>query len=346
VGTDLGVVGLGDAEGVHGLDRDADGLEDLRRVGVRGGDVGGEAAALVEPVGLAELADDGVAGVHLLEDDLADFADLGGEGVAGLPVGFGEGLEVEGEGGAALEAEEVELAGLEDAGLDGLGVGALLRGGEFGEVVVPSFRCHAADVLDGAQGAVGAGGELAGECLAGAAEIGVVDLPLAGLVAVGGGDAAAGGTAGLLAEDGDAIVFPGEVEQAVGEVGDEGALVDGEAVDDLEAAFLQRLDLPPELARVGDDAAADGEVLDGGLDDAGGEEVELDAAGGVAGVGAAVDLQHDRDGLAAGGGAEFLDDFGDEAAFAFVAEADADVCDELAGDGCEGHGGRKARGWK
>ena len=117
------------------------------------------------------------------------------------------------------------------------------------------------------------------------------------------------------------------------EVGDEGALVDGEALDDLEAALLERLDLPPELARVGDDAAADGQMGDGVLDDAGREEVELDAAGGVAGVGAAVDLQHHRDGLAARRGAKFLDHLGDEAALTFVAEADTDVGDDLAGDG-------------
>lgn len=78
------------------------------------------------------------------------------------------------------------------------------------------------------------------------------------------------------------------------------------------------------------------------LDDAGGQEVELDAAGGVAGVGASVDLQYHRHGLAAGGGAQFLDHLGDEAAFTFVAEADADVGDELAGDGSE-HGGKAER---
>jgi hypothetical protein len=87
------------------------------------------------------------------------------------------------------------------------------------------------------------------------------------------------------------------------------------------------------LARVGDDAAADAEV--GGVphDDAGGEEVELDAAGGVAGVGAAVDLEHDRD--RDGSAAQFVGDLGDEAALALVAEGDADVGDELAGKGEE-----------
>ena len=40
VRTDLGVVGLGDAEGVNALHGDAGALEELRRVGVRGRDVG------------------------------------------------------------------------------------------------------------------------------------------------------------------------------------------------------------------------------------------------------------------------------------------------------------------
>ena len=36
--------------------------------------------------------------------------------------------------------------------------------------------------------------------------------------------------------------------------------------------------------------------------------------------------------------AELLDDLGDEATLAFVAEGDADVGDELAGEGNQGHG--------
>ena len=146
---------------------------------------------------------------------------------------------------------------------------------------------HAADVLDGAQRAVGALGELAGEVIRAGEKIGEGDLPLADLVVVGGRDAAAGGAARLLGEDVDAVVLPREVEQAVGEVGDHRALVDQQAGEDGVALFLERAGFPPDLARVGDDAAADAEMRGVAHDDAGGQEVELDAAGGVAGVGAA-----------------------------------------------------------
>jgi hypothetical protein len=64
-------------------------------------------------------------------------------------------------------------------------------------------------------------------------------------------------------------------------------------------------------------------------DDPGREEVEFDAAGGVAGVGAAVDLEDDGDG--ARRAAKFVGDFGNETAFALVAERDTDIGDELAG---------------
>ncbi len=123
----------------------------------------------------------------------------------------------------------------------------------------------------------------------------------------------------------------------MGEIGDHGALVEDEAGEDVVALALERLGLPPGLARVGDDAGADGE--DGYLffHYAGGQEVELHAGGGVAGVGAAVDLQDDGDGV--GGVRELVHDLGDEAAFALVAEGDADVGDEAAGEGEEGHGG-------
>ena len=94
MGADLGIVGLGDAEGVDLLDGNAGALEKLGGVGVGGGDVGGEAVAFIEPVSLAELADDGVTGGDFAEDELADLADVLGEGLAGLPVGGGEGLEV------------------------------------------------------------------------------------------------------------------------------------------------------------------------------------------------------------------------------------------------------------
>jgi hypothetical protein len=95
------------------------------------------------------------------------------------------------------------------------------------------------------------------------------------------------------------------------------------------ALGLEGFGFPPDFARVGDDAGADAEVFRVADDDAGGEEVELDAAGGVTGVGAAVDLEDDGDGL--GRAAKFVGDLGDEAAFAFVSEGDTDIGDQLAG---------------
>ena len=49
----------------------------------------------------------------------------------------------------------------------------------------------------------------------------------------------------------------------------------------------------------------------------------------MAGVGAAVDLEDDGDGVRRA--AKFVGDFGNETAFALVAERDADIGDELAG---------------
>jgi len=62
-------------------------------------------------------------------------------------------------------------------------------------------RADAADVLNDAQGAVGALGEFAREEIRSGLEIGERHLPLADLVGVGGRDAAAGGAAGFLGED-------------------------------------------------------------------------------------------------------------------------------------------------
>jgi hypothetical protein len=123
-------------------------------------------------------------------------------------------------------------------------------------------------------------GEFAGEVVRAGEEIRVGDLGLAHLVPVGRRDAAAGGAARFLGEDVGAVVLPGEVEQAVREVGHHGALVDDEAGEDGVALLFERFRLPPELARVGDDAAADAEVRGVLHHDTGGQEVELHAAGG------------------------------------------------------------------
>jgi hypothetical protein len=128
VGADLGVVGFGDAEGVDGLHGDAGALEKLGRVGVRGGDVGREAVAFIEPVGLPEFPDDGVAGADFAENEFADFADVFREALAGLPVDFGEALEIDREGRGAAELGEIEFGVVEAAELDALGVGAEFGG--------------------------------------------------------------------------------------------------------------------------------------------------------------------------------------------------------------------------
>jgi len=285
--------------------------------------------AFIEPERLAKLANDRVAGGHLAQRELAHFAHVGRERGARLPVNISQQLQVERKRLGAAEADEIELLLAEHASLDGLGVGALLGGGQLVEEPAPRGGAHLTDVLDRAQRTVGAGGELFGKRFARAAEIREIHLPLAHLVEVGGRDAAAGGAARLLAEHVDAVVFPREVEQAVREVGDERALVDHQARQNGVALLFERARLPPDLARVGDAAGTHAEILDGVFHDAGREQVELDAAGGVAGVGAAIDLEHGRDG--ARRVAKFFDDLGDETALAFVAEGDADIGDQLTG---------------
>gem|GEM_PF-6887514 len=70
-------------------------------------------------------------------------------------------------------------------------------------------------------------------------------------------------------------------------------------------------------------------------DHAGGQQAQLDSARGMAGVGAAVDLEDDRDGRFRA--AEFFGHLGNQAALAFVAEGNADIGDELAGERGERH---------
>ena len=122
----------------------------------------------------------------------------------------------------------------------------------------------------------------------------------------------------------------------MGEVRDEGALVNEQAGKNGMAPALEGGGLPPEFARVGDDPCPDGEVGDLALDHAGREQVKLDAAGGVPGVGPAVDLEDHRNGRGRAG--ELADDLGDEAALALVAEGNAHVGDEATGKRRKGHG--------
>ena len=64
--------------------------------------------------------------------------------------------------------------------------------------------------------------------------------------------------------------------------------------------------------------------------DAGRQEVELDAARGVAGVRAAIDLQHHRDRRTRA--PQFVGDLGNEAPLAFVTEGNADISNYLTGE--------------
>ena len=59
----------------------------------------------------------------------------------------------------------------------------------------------------------------------------------------------------------------------------------------------------------------------------------------MAGVGASVDLEHGAHGIAASRERlQFADDFGDEAALAFVSHADANVSDKVTFERGESHG--------
>ncbi len=330
VGADFGVVGLAAADVVDRLCGDAGRLEEFRRKGVGGGDVGREAVAFVEPVGLAKLADNVVALVLLAEDELAHIDDLRCERLSGGPVGFDQRFDVEGEGAGSGELAEVKFGFGESSAFDDFGVGAGFGAGQRLEKSGPAIRGDLADVLDDAQRALGSLTEFLGEDFFVAEEIGVINLELADLVEIGGCDAAAGGAAGIFFQHVDTVVFPREVEQAVAEVGDQATLVDGEALECDMAVFLRISDFPQELARVGDNAATDGQVRDVWIRDATGQEVELEPGYGVARVGTAVDFYDGGDGvLAAGDVAQLVDDLEDDAAFAFVPGGDAGVGDEL-----------------
>ena len=119
------------------------------------------------------------------------------------------------------------------------------------------------------------------------------------------------------------------------EVRNHRAFVDGETGDDFVALLLEGSGFPPDLTGIGNDAATDGEVLDVLLNDAGRQEVEFYAGGSMAGVGPAVDLQHRGNGARCIG--ELATNFRNEATFAFVAEGNSDIGDQLAGKGSQRH---------
>ena len=248
--------------------------------------------AFIEPVGLTEFTQNGAARREFSTDDLAHFANLGGKTGAGGPVGLDQLLEIEGERRVSAEAREVEIGRGNHPRFDRGLIGAGLGGGEHIEESGKGGRIDFADVLNGAQGPIGALGDFARVVVGAREEVGIGDLPLAHLVGVGRGDTASGGSARFFFEHVDAVVLPREVEQAVNEVGHHGALIDRKAADDGVAFMLERGGFPPDFARIRHDAAADGEVRDIFFNDAGRQQVEFHASRGVAGIGATVDLQH------------------------------------------------------
>ena len=98
-----------------------------------------------------------------------------------------------------------------------------------------------------------------------------MNLELADFVRVSGRDAASGGAAGFVAEDVDTVVFPGQVEDAVGDVADHAAFVDEQAREDRDTNLLEWQCFPEGLAWVGDDTGAEGEASDIMFGDATGE---------------------------------------------------------------------------
>ena len=81
--------------------------------------------------------------------------------------------------------------------------------------------------------------------------------------------------------------------------------------------MFEWLCFPPDFSWIGDDTGADAKIRRVADDDAGGQEVQFDAAGGVAGVGAAVDLKDDGDRVRSA--AKFVGDLRNETAFTLVA---------------------------
>ena len=133
----------------------------------------------------------------------------------------------------------------------------------------------------------------------------------------------------------------------MGDVADHAAFVDEQAREDRDTDLLEWQCFPEGLAWVGDDTGAEGEASDIMFGDAAREQVEFQAGDCVTGVGAAVDLEDRADHVATSReGLEFADDFGDEAALAFVSHADAHIGDEVAlkGGECHGQEGEGGRG--
>ena len=339
VRADLGIVGLAAPHRVHGLCGNAGRLEKFRCKGVRSGNVRREAVALVEPVGLAEFADDVFAALHGVEHEVAHVANGGNKFLPGVPVNFDDLFAVKLEGRSRVKLCEVEIGFGEDAVVDGGGVSADFGGGELFEEFAPEFRCDSANVLDSALGAIHAGVHFFFKNFFRSEEIRVGDLPLPDFVAVRGRDAAPRGAAREVLEDVHAVVFKREVKHAVGNIAEHGALVDAQARVNRDVHLFERARFPVEFARVGNHAGPDGEYGHILFDNTRGKQVELEPADGMAGICAAVDFHDDgNDAALAGFGLKLADDFGDKASLAFVSGANSGVCDELAAKRCECHG--------
>lgn len=339
VRADLRVVGLAAAHRVDELGGDSRGLEKFRRERVRGGDVRREAVAFVEPVGLAELADDVFAALHRVEHEIAHVADRGNELPSRRPIDFDDLFAVEAERRSRVELREVKIRLGEDAVLDRGRVPADFRRREFFEKFAPQLRRDAADVLDRALGAIEPRIQLFREILLRSEKIRIGDLPLPHLVAIRRRDAAPRRAARQVLEHVHAVILEREVEHAVRNVAEHRALVDAQTRVNRNAHLLERLRFPVKLARVGDDAGADREHRHVFLNHARGKQIQLQPADRVPGVRAAVHLHHDGDdALPARFRLQFADDFGNEASLAFVPGADSRVCDESAAKFCECHG--------
>src|SRR5947209_4504961 len=87
---DFRVVALRHAESVNALNRNAGALEKLRCVGVGCRHVWRKSLALIEPVSLAEFADNCAPGGHLFKDELAHLANVFRERRSRLPIHFSE----------------------------------------------------------------------------------------------------------------------------------------------------------------------------------------------------------------------------------------------------------------
>ena len=172
---------------------------------------------------------------------------------------------------------EVEFRGGEDPGIDGTLVGAEFGFGKFNKQTGPFFRGKFTDIAHDGGGPVKASGKPGRVIGFGAEEFGVVDLELTDLIGVSGRDATSGRATSFMTEDMDAIVFPSQVEDAVGHIAHHAAFIDEQSGEDGDADFFKRKGFPESLARIGHDARAEGEAGDIMFGDAAGEKVEFQA---------------------------------------------------------------------